>query len=35
MPFDQIFAEFDEKPMGIGAIAQVSLDGFSSPVGEV
>lgn len=23
-PFDEIFLEFDEKPMGIGAIAQVS-----------
>ena len=25
-PFDEIFDEFDETPMGIGAVAQVSDD---------
>lgn len=30
-PFDEIFIEFDDKPMGIGAIAQVRLpESFSS-----
>ena len=24
-PFDEIFSEFDQEPMGIGAVAQVSL----------
>lgn len=28
-PFDQIFIEFDPKPMGIGAVAQVGQTSLS------
>lgn len=28
-PFEEIFSEFDETPLGIGAVGQVSLTSFS------
>lgn len=31
-PFDQIFIEFDPKPMGIGAVAQVGQTALSIPI---